>query len=134
MGVSESTMTATALVAVGGAVGSVARYKLGSLVLATCPDWRFPLGTFVVNVLGCLVIGGLAALGERSSLISADARAFLFTGILGGFTTFSAFGLETFQLLKRGELLVAGSYVGLSVVVGLLALWLGVALAELAAR
>lgn len=118
-------MIPTVLVAVGGALGSVARFKLGGLVLLAYPDWKFPIGTFVVNVLGCLVIGFLAALSERSSLLSADLRAFLFTGIVGGFTTFSAFGLETFNLLRRGELLVAGSYVGLSVVVGLLALWLG---------
>ncbi len=130
----ESTMIPTALVAVGGALGSVARLKLGGLVLQTHADWRFPIGTFVVNVLGCLVIGALAALSERSSLISPNARIFLFTGILGGFTTFSAFGLETFHLLRRGELLVAGSYAGLSVVVGLLALWLGFAFTASAAR
>jgi CrcB protein len=115
------------LVALGGALGSVARFKLAGWVPQHSIDWRFPLGTFVVNVIGCLVIGLLAGLGERHNLISAEARIFLFTGILGGFTTFSAFGLETFVLLKRGEVLIAGTYIVLSVIVGLLALWLGFA-------
>jgi len=122
-------MIASAWVALGGALGSVARFKLVGWAIQNHPDWRFPIGTFAVNVLGCLIIGALAGLGERATFMSLDARLFLFTGVLGGFTTFSAFGLETFVLLRRGEVLVAGSYVGLSVLVGLLALWLGYAIA-----
>jgi CrcB protein len=76
-------------------------------------------------VLGCLLIGILAGLAAKEDLLSPDARLFLFTGILGGFTTFSAFGLETFYLLRRGELLVAGTNVVASVLVSLIALWLG---------
>jgi fluoride exporter len=113
------------LVALGGALGSVARYKLSGLVLQHAIEWRFPLGTFVVNVLGCLVAGILAALAERHEFFSADTRLLLFTGVLGGFTTFSAFGLETMFLLKRGEWLVAGSNIVLSVILGLAALWFG---------
>ena len=113
------------LVALGGALGSVARYKLSGLVLHHTIDWRFPAGTFAVNVLGCLVAGVLAGLVERHELFSADTRLFLFTGILGGFTTFSAFGLETMFLLRRGEVLIAGSNIVLSVIVGLAALWFG---------
>jgi CrcB protein len=115
------------LVALGGAVGSVARYKLSGLVLHHTIDWRFPAGTFAVNVLGCLLAGILAGLAERHHLFTADMRLLLFTGLLGGFTTFSAFGLETMHLLKRGDFMVAGANVVLSVAAGLVALWLGFA-------
>lgn len=108
-------------VGLGGCIGSVARYKLGGLVLHHSTAWRFPLSTFAVNVLGCLVAGALAAAVERYGAFSPDLRVFLFTGLLGGFTTFSAFGLETALLLKRGELAVAFSYAVLSVVCGVAA-------------
>jgi CrcB protein len=119
------------LVALGGAVGSVARYKLSGLVLHHTADWRFPAGTFAVNVLGCLIAGVLAGLAEKHGLLSAETRLLLFTGLLGGFTTFSAFGLETMVLLRRGETMVAGANIVLSVAAGLLALWLGLTLASL---
>lgn len=121
------------LVALGGALGSVARFKLGEFLLLSYPGWKFPLGTFVVNLLGCLTIGVLASLSERIDVLSQESRLFLFTGILGGFTTFSAFGLETFGLLRRGEVLVALSYVGLSAVIGILAVYVGFAAVELLA-
>ena len=124
-------MKAILLVALGGAVGSVARYKLSGLVLHHTLDWRFPAGTFAVNVAGCLVAGILAGLAEKHHVLSADARLLLFTGVLGGFTTFSAFGLETMHLLKRGDIAMAGANVVLSVVAGLVALWLGLGLASL---
>jgi len=118
-------MKSILLVAFGGALGSVARFKLSGWALDHAANWRFPLGTFVVNVLGCLVIGILAGLAVKDGFFSTEARVFLFTGIVGGFTTFSAFELETFQLLRRGEFLVAGSNVVLSIVLGLVALWIG---------
>lgn len=120
-------MKALLLVALGGAVGSVARYQLSGLVMQHAAGWRFPAGTFAVNVLGCLAAGALAALAEKHALFSNDARAFLFAGLLGGFTTFSAFGLETVHLLKRGDVAVALANVVLSVAAGLAALWLGMA-------
>ena len=120
-------MKAMLLVALGGAIGSVARYKLSGYVLHQTIDWRFPAGTFAVNVLGCLVAGVLAALAEKQNLLSPDARLLLFTGLLGGFTTFSAFGLETMFLLKRGEVGIAAANVVLSVLAGLAALWIGMA-------
>ena len=113
------------LVGLGGCFGSIARYKLSGLVLHHAVDWRFPLGTFVVNIMGCLVAGILAGLVERHHVLSADTRLLLFTGLLGGFTTFSAFGVETVFLLRRGEILVATGYVVLSIVVGVGLLWLG---------
>ena len=116
------------LIGLGGCIGSVARYTLGGWVLHHhAEDWRFPAGTFVVNVLGCLVAGILAGLVERHNLFSPDTRLLLFTGFLGGFTTFSAFGVETVFLLRRGEVWVALAYVLSSVACGTALLWLGMA-------
>jgi CrcB protein len=121
------------LVALGGAFGSVARYKMSGWVLQHTLDWKFPAGTFAVNVAGCLLAGVLAGLAEKHDLLSAEARLLLFTGILGGFTTFSAFGLETMFLIRRGDVLIAASNVVLSLLAGLLALWLGLGMASLKA-
>jgi CrcB protein len=71
----------------------------------------------------------LAGLAEKQALFSAETRLLLFTGILGGFTTFSAFGLETMYLVRKGDLLVAGPNIVLSVLAGLVALWLGLVMA-----
>ena len=124
-------MTNVLLVALGGSIGAVARYKMSGWILHHTIDWRFPAGTFAVNVLGCLVAGILAGLVEKHDLFSADTRLFLFTGILGGFTTFSAFGLETMFLVQRGQFLIAASNVAASVVAGLLALWVGLGVGSL---
>jgi len=113
------------LVASGGAIGSIFRYLLSGWVLHQVAGWRFPLATFTINLTGCFMVGLLGALVVKHGYFSADTRLFLFTGIAGGFTTFSAFGLETFYLLRQGEVLVAGGYALASVVVGLLVLWLG---------
>ena len=120
-------MKAILLVALGGALGSVARFKASGYVLHHTIDWRFPAGTFAVNVIGCLIAGILAALAEKHDFFEPDLRLLLFTGFLGGFTTFSAFGLETMHLLKRGDVGIAAANVLLSVTLGLLALWLGMA-------
>ena len=108
-------------------VGAVARYTLAGWATTLTPDWRFPVGTFLVNFVGCLAAGGLAGLAEEYDLFAGEARLFLFTGMLGGFTTFSAFGLETVALVRRGEVGVAVGYVVLSVLCGLAAVGLGVA-------
>ncbi len=127
-------MKLTLLVAFGGGLGAMARYLLGGWVTQHTLDWKFPAGTFLVNVIGCLVAGILAALTERQLIVSPEARVFLFTGILGGFTTFSAFGLETTMLLRRGEFWTAGLNVVLSVLCGVLVLWLALRLTTLPAR
>lgn len=88
-------------------------------------DWMFPIGTFSVNMLGCFVIGLLAKLSESKGLFQGDTRLFLFVGILGGFTTFSAFGYESFQLLRDGQYLQAFLNATLQVILGLLFVWLG---------
>lgn len=118
------------IVAVGGAIGSVARYKVGGFALHHTQSWNFPASTFSVNVIGCFVIGLLAALVEHHDLFSPSVRLLLFTGLLGGFTTFSAFGYESVFLLRRGLLSVATSYVLLSVVGGLGAVLAGIKLID----
>ncbi|MFP7723246.1 fluoride efflux transporter CrcB [Lysobacter sp. A3-1-A15] len=112
-------------VGLGGAIGAMARHLLGGWVLHHTAQGRFPAGTFAVNVLGCLLIGVLAGLAERHAMFPPPLRVFLFTGLLGGFTTFSAFGLETLHLLRRGEAGMAAAYVLGSVLVGLAAVWIG---------
>ena len=89
------------LVAAGGAVGSMARYGLGAWVLARTETWSFPIGTFIVNVLGCLIAGVLIGVAEYRNFLTPDLRLLIFTGFLGGFTTFSAFGVETVALIEE---------------------------------
>src|ERR1700724_4180429 len=95
------------IVALGGAIGSVARYKLGGFALHHTQAWNFPMSTFGVNMIGCFAIGVLAALAEHHDLFSPSLRLLLFTGLLGGFTTFSAFSYEGVFLLRRGLFSVA---------------------------
>jgi len=125
-------MKAVLLVAFGGALGSVARYQIGALILHHTMSWRFPAGTFTVNVLGCLVAGLLVGLGEYYGFLTAEIRLLVFTGFLGGFTTFSAFGVETIALIERGQLAIAAAYVLFSVLCGLGALWVALKLGGMA--
>lgn len=113
------------LVAVGGAVGSTCRYYLSSIISQRGALDAFPLATWTVNIVGCLVAGVILGLSERFEFLTPEARILVFSGILGGFTTFSAFALDTVTLLKRGDFVTAISYVLLSVTVGIAALWLG---------
>jgi len=110
------------LVAAGGAVGSMTRYQIGAWVLARTETWAFPLGNFLVNVLGCLIAGVLIGIDEQRHFLTLELRVLLFTGFLGGFTTFSAFGVETVALVERGAFGVATVYVLSSVIIGLGAL------------
>jgi CrcB protein len=114
------------LVGLGGFIGAVSRYKLSGLILHHTTESKFPWPTFAVNVLGCLVAGVLAGLVEKHDFGSPSARLFLFTGLLGGFTTFSAFGLETVLLVQRQAWGVAALNVFVSVAAGLTALALGI--------
>jgi CrcB protein len=117
-------MMAWLLVALGGGLGACARYALSGLILPYTVQAKFPWPTFTVNVLGCFLAGLLFAIAEKYNVFSPNLRLFLFTGVLGGFTTFSAFGIETFYLLRRGDYLIAGAYVLFSVLFGLSALFL----------
>ena len=119
------------IVGVGGAVGSMVRYKLGGLILHRTESWNFPLSTFLVNVVGCLAIGVLAAMAEHHDLFGPSTRLFLFTGLLGGFTTFSAFGYEGIFLLRRGLIDAASAYICLSVICGLVAVFVGLKTVDL---
>ena len=118
-------------VGIGGFLGSIARYKLGGFVLHRSEAWNFPLSTFTVNLLGFFVIGLLAGLVERHDLFSPTARLFLFTGLLGGFTTFSAFAYEGTFLVRRGLLGAGVIYASLSVLAGFAAVWFGMKLIDL---
>jgi CrcB protein len=121
-------MFKAALIFFGAGCGGLLRYWLGGVV----QSWygpSFPLGTLVVNVSGCLAIGFLATALTGSSLISPAVRAGILIGVLGGYTTFSSFGLETLALVKDGEWLRAGLNIILSVALGLAGVWLGAACA-----
>ena len=122
------------LVGFGGFLGSVARYSLAGGIAHLAAQGRFPLGILIINVLGCLAVGVLAGATERYDVFGPEARLFLFTGLLGGFTTFSAFGLEAMQLIRRGDLGTAVLYAGASVVFGIAAVWLGLKLVSMASR
>ncbi|CAN5595207.1 fluoride efflux transporter CrcB [soil metagenome] len=119
------------LVFIGAGLGGLMRFMLSTAVQKACNGWVFPLGTFVVNITGCLVIGFLAQLAESKNLMMPEFRAFFLIGILGGYTTFSSFGYETLQLIKSGEFLYAALNAVLQVVLGLFFVWLGAVLARL---
>jgi CrcB protein len=121
------------LVGLGGALGSVARFWLDGYVQARSAG-TFPFGTLAVNVIGCLVIGVLSELADSRGFLSADARACAVIGVLGGFTTFSAFGNETVNLLRDRDWALAGANVASNVVLGLLAVWIGRTAAHLVWR
>lgn len=119
-------MTPSILIAVaaGGAVGAIARYS----VTAAVPRWLghgFPWGTVIVNILGSLLMGLLIDIMARRWSAPPEARVFLVTGLLGAFTTFSTFSLDVVTLYERGALAAAAAYVVGSVVVGVLALFVG---------
>ena len=124
-------MSRLLLVGLGGFLGSASRYLLGGLVQRAAPDVLFPIGTLAVNVIGCLGIGLLAGLAETRGVFGPEVRVFLMIGVLGGFTTFSTFGYETFQLLRDVQVLPAVANVLLQVGLGLPAVWAGYVLARL---
>jgi CrcB protein len=113
------------LVGLGGFIGSVLRYLLGGYVQQTLKSSTFPYGTLAVNLIGCFVIGLLAQYGESRGAFSNESRAFIFIGILGGFTTFSSFGNETINLVRDSFVMNATLNVGANVILGLLAVLLG---------
>ena len=115
------------LVAGGGAVGAVARLAVSGFVQKRVGA-GFPLGTLVVNVLGCLLLGVVMEVVVERELFSPRVRALVAVGLLGSFTTFSTFGYETLELLRSGAWPSALANVGLNVVVGLLAVLSGILL------
>ena len=122
---SKSHLRTLLLIGTGGFIGSVLRYLLSGYVQQLSKSIQFPFGTLAVNIVGCAMIGFLAELADHRGVVSAETRAFLMVGILGGFTTFSAFGNETMNLLRDGELgLALGNIVG-HILLSLVAVWLG---------
>jgi len=119
------------LIAAGGGLGSVLRYAV-QIGVSRIWDHAFPLGTLLVNLSGCVLIGLLAGLFYGSASLREEYRLALSVGVLGGFTTFSAFGLESFSLLNERRVTMALLYVAGSCVAGLLAVWLGWRLGEAA--
>lgn len=115
------------LVGVGGGIGAVLRYGV-SLWLPGSP---IPINFFVINVVGCFMIGIVMALSVEFSLVSNDVRMFGAVGILGGFTTFSTFIYGVFGLLKHHQLIDAYTYAVGSVVLGLVGVWAGIVLVRL---
>lgn len=111
-------------IAAGGAIGAVARYLLSSQITHAVGH-GFPWGILAVNVLGCFIMGVIAELAALTWNLSPEVRAFLTTGILGGFTTFSAFALDTAVLTERGDLVGSMLYVMASVGGSVAALFIG---------
>ena len=112
-------------VALGGALGAVSRFCIGNIV-SKCLGSALPYGTFLINIVGCFFMGLLMTVIAERQLLPSAWRLFLCVGFLGGFTTFSSFGYETFSLINNGKLLEALGYAGGSVVLGLLAAVIGV--------
>ena len=112
------------LIAIGGALGSVARYVLSSFVTRAAGAFS-PLGTWVVNLVGCVLFGAIVGAAESRIVLSAEARAFLLIGVLGGFTTFSSYAFESVALLRDGQLAGAALNIAGQVVTGLAGVWVG---------
>jgi len=118
------------LVGFGGGIGSIARFL--------CQKWFaentvqvFPWGTFFVNLTGCFLIGLIYAIAEKTSFLSPQTRLLLITGVCGGFTTFSAFAFENMSLLRSGDILYFILYILGSVLLGIAAVFAGIALIKL---
>lgn len=113
----------------GGFVGAAVRYLAGGLVYRFLPT-SFPYATFLINVSGCFAIGALAVLAEERFVVGAGARLFWMVGVLGGYTTFSTFGYETLALIREGSQAAALLNAAGQLLLGLLAVWLGMVVAR----
>lgn len=122
-------MWRTVLIAIGGAVGSVARYGVG-VSLQQMAGGAFPLGTVSVNLLGSFVLGVVMVSALERGTIDENTRALLAVGFCGGFTTMSTFSYETLALLENGRTALALGNVGITLIGCLLAVWFGVAVAR----
>lgn len=110
----------------GGFIGSTLRYLLGEFIRLQSAGFRFPLATIVINVIGCFAIGLFSRLAETiPALAHPDIRGFVMVGVLGGFTTYSAFGNESYHLAGNGEYITAALNISLHIVLGLGAVFLG---------
>ena len=117
------------MIAIGGALGSMARFAAVSY-LTPMLNFRFPIGTFIVNIVGSLLIGVAYVVLVEKAVLPSEWRLFFITGILGGFTTFSAFSLEMLQMWQEGHVLISIFYATSSVVLGLLFAYVGMQLTQ----
>lgn len=117
-------MKSILLVGLGGAVGSMLRYFTTS-TFNRVVNTTFPIGTFAVNIIGCVLIGILVSAAEKNQLINNDVRLLLITGFCGGFTTFSTFSHENIQLLNTGNFTSLSINIIASVALGIAGVWLG---------
>lgn len=115
---------------IGGFFGTIMRYSFNMIVYRLFPFASFPIGTMLINIIGCFFIGLIAALAQSRISLSPDIRIFLQIGVLGGFTTFSTFGYETFTLLQDGQFVYAAFNVAIQVFVGLMAVFIGFQLGQ----
>ncbi|HEY9450576.1 MAG TPA: fluoride efflux transporter CrcB [Gemmatimonadaceae bacterium] len=114
-------------IALGSAIGGVARFLLGTFVQARFGA-GFPVGTLLVNISGAFLLGFIVTCALALPSVSPEMRGLLTTGFCGGYTTFSTFTYDTMALLEDGEVMRAAAYVALSVAIALLGVWLGIAL------
>lgn len=112
-------------IALGGALGSVLRYLTSQ---ALSKQEGFPFGTFIANVLGCLLIGLFFGYFEKQNVLSQDLKFFLITGLCGGYTTFSTFSNENVQLMHNNQMGLALLYTAISIIIGFTATWIGLTL------
>ncbi|MEM0541858.1 fluoride efflux transporter CrcB [Flavobacterium sp. j3] len=116
-------------IAIGGAIGSVLRF-LTTVLVSKFYSNHFPLATFMVNVIGCFLIGILMGFLTKNALDNSNLKYFLVTGFCGGFTTFSAFGIENVTLLQNNNTILAFAYMAVSILLSLFAVWLGLFVAK----
>jgi len=122
-------MLKTILIGLAGLAGTLLRYWLSGLVARQYGE-TFPWGTVAVNLLGCLVTGAVFNLTEERFLVNPTLRTVILIGLMGGFTTFSSYGLQTFTLLRDGDFGLATLNIGISNALGLLMVWAGYALVK----
>ncbi|GAB1475082.1 fluoride efflux transporter CrcB [Bacteroidota bacterium] len=118
------------IIGAGGFVGSIARY-LTSKYIQDNLSFSFPVGTLIVNISGCFILGVIYGLMERGEILSQESRLFLTIGFCGGFTTFSSFAFENVLILRDGNFMQSALYISLSVFAGILSLYIGSIIAKL---
>lgn len=118
-----------AWVAIGGAIGSVSRFVLSTVILRLSGS-LFPFGTFAVNLAGCIAFGAIVGAAEQRFVLTPNARAFLLVGVLGGFTTFSSYAFESFALMQDGQFAAAALNIIGQVVAALLGFWVAYVIAH----
>lgn len=118
------------VVAVGGAIGAVGRHLIGTYISKSFSG-SFPMSTFLINIVGCFLMGLLMSSVVQKEIAETTWRLFLCVGVLGGFTTFSSFGYEALSMLYAGKTMMAGLYAGSSVIAGLFSAGTGMLVARL---